>query len=139
MNYLFLYIFQWKMLEDDKGSEKNNLQEKKLLKSKRRSKRAEVKESFECSCGKKYLSFSALYLHSRNQHDVRISSKPDPGSCSVEKGPGLTKFKYSLERNIPQDDKRNSEERSPPDQPVPKVEKEEQREHLQSNYTKRVY
>ncbi len=34
-----------------------------------------AKEVYSCECGKKYLTFSALYLHAKIKHNVRLSTK----------------------------------------------------------------
>ena len=33
------------------------------------------KETFLCECGKKYLSFPALYVHARIKHNLKLSCK----------------------------------------------------------------
>lgn len=56
-----------------------------LLKGKRRSKRAQIKESFCCQCGKIYLSFSALYLHAKNKHNSKLTTKISDEVCKVDR------------------------------------------------------
>lgn len=69
-----------------------------MLKKRRRSKRTDVRESFECQCGKKYLSFSALYLHACKKHGRKLSSKPSSLECDIEVQEGFKKYKYSTEK-----------------------------------------
>ena len=33
--------------------------------------------TFECECGKKYVSFPGLYLHFQRKHNQKISTKPE--------------------------------------------------------------
>lgn len=37
--------------------------------------------SFECECGKKYVSFPGLYLHFQRKHGLKISTKTNPEEC----------------------------------------------------------
>jgi len=55
-------ILNLRMQNDDMG---NLLQRNK----RRRSKKDKQGRVFECGCGKKYLSYPALYTHIKNKHD----------------------------------------------------------------------
>lgn len=37
--------------------------------------RSEAEELFICECGKTYLTFSALYLHVKLKHNMRLTNK----------------------------------------------------------------
>lgn len=41
----------------------------------KKEKLEETSEIFYCQCGKNYLTFSALYLHARNKHNVKLTTK----------------------------------------------------------------
>jgi hypothetical protein len=43
-----------------------------------------AKEVYSCECGKKYLTFSALYLHAKIKHNVRLSTKKSVKSHQID-------------------------------------------------------
>lgn len=43
-----------------------------------------AKEVYSCECGKKYLTFSALYLHAKIKHNVRLSTKKSGNNHQVD-------------------------------------------------------
>ena len=45
-----------------------SIEDTKLLKNKRRSKNDTKDRDFKCGCGKKYLSYPALYTHVKTKH-----------------------------------------------------------------------
>ena len=52
--------------------------------------------TFECECGKRYVSFPGLYLHFQRKHNQRISTKPGEGDCVITRHPVGTTYKYFL-------------------------------------------
>lgn len=64
-----------------------------------------VSQVYICECGKNYLTFSALYLHVRNKHQIKLTTKKSPQICSVEQVDGKHRITYFLKPN-PKDQKR---------------------------------
>jgi|LakMenE01Jun11ns_1017448.scaffolds.fasta_scaffold9542352_1 hypothetical protein len=51
---------------------------------------------FKCECQRAYLTFSALYLHAKNKHNVRITIKKHRHKCDVEELSGKKIITYYL-------------------------------------------
>ena len=50
-------------------------EEPKKRRNRTKNNEATDQRNFECTCGRKYLSYSALYTHSKQKHGVTISTK----------------------------------------------------------------
>jgi hypothetical protein len=50
-----------------------------------------------CSCGKQYLSFPATYLHFREKHDIKLSTRPTEKRKIVEIEGNIKKITYAIE------------------------------------------
>lgn len=50
-------------------------EEPKKRRNRTKNNEAADQRNFECACGRKYLSYSALYTHSKQKHGVTISTK----------------------------------------------------------------
>ena len=53
--------------------------------------------TFECECGKKYVSFPGLYLHFQRKHNQKISTKPEEGECIISQDTGGINYRYFIE------------------------------------------
>ena len=46
------------------------------------------RESFFCECGKKYLSYPALYVHARIKHNIKLTSKNNSKAWRMNENAG---------------------------------------------------
>ena len=52
---------------------------------------------YECSCGKQYKSFPAIYLHFRTKHDIKLSTKESESRKKVVESQNSKKYVYAVE------------------------------------------
>lgn len=52
------------------------MEEEQVKKRKARTRNSEIhNKKYECPCGRKYLSYSALYTHSKQKHGITITTR----------------------------------------------------------------
>jgi hypothetical protein len=57
-----------------------------------------AQEVYYCECGKNYLSFASLYLHARNKHQVKLTTKISPDVCSIQQMEFATHYTYFISK-----------------------------------------
>ena len=57
------------------GSPSKDEARKRIIRQNYETSESINKETYVCECGKKYLSFPALYVHARIKHNLKLSCK----------------------------------------------------------------